>query len=181
MVGRIRRDAIDVGGSGARHSLHARPFHQTIEPGVRLGSRQHLCCRRSCRDIVRNRHPVGRLADRSTGHPARSASYRRAFSFKHHTDCSDAEFDRRFHAFACDHWFPGIGPRAARLREVRFHLVRRQARPGLGHNDEWNRPWSRIGPAICPVANRQLWLARGLCRSWPPYFDSRVSGSVSVH
>jgi hypothetical protein len=48
----------------------------------------------------------------------------------------DAKFDRRVHVFLCDHRFPGIGPRAARLREVHFRLVRRQARPGLGHNHE---------------------------------------------
>src|SRR6266851_3960936 len=52
---------------------------------------------------------------------------------------------------------------------------------GLGRNDERDRPWCRVGPAICPVAYRQLWLAHGLCRTWPAYLDDRVSGHVSVH
>ena len=59
------------------------------------------------------------------GHPDHSASDRRLIGLQHRTHRPNAKFDRRIHVFLCDYRFLGIGPRAARLREVRFCLVRR--------------------------------------------------------
>jgi hypothetical protein len=162
-------------------SLHLGLVHQAVEPGFRLGSCEHFSRRRSRRNLLRDRHPVRGMADRSMGHPARSASDYCACGCEHRAHCPDAKFDRRVHAVLCDRGSIGIRPRAARLREVRCCLVRRQARPGVGRNDERDRPGSSVGPAICPVAHRQLWLAHGLCRTWPAYLDDRVSSRVSVH
>jgi hypothetical protein len=39
------------------------------------------------------------------------------FSVEYRSDCLDARFDHRVHAFLRDHRFPRIGPRTARLRE----------------------------------------------------------------
>ena len=90
MVGRIRRDAVNAGRSRAGHSLHAWPVYQTVEPGFRLGSFEHFCRRRFGRNIVRDRHPVRWLADRSMGYPDHSASDRRTFSVEYRCDCLDS-------------------------------------------------------------------------------------------
>jgi MFS family permease len=64
----------------------------------------------------------------------------------------------------CNHRHPGLGPRAARLCQMRLGMVRRQARPGARNHDERHRSGSGAGAAVHPVSHWQFRLARRL--SW---------------
>ena len=131
MVDRVRRDAVDDGGSRAGHSLHAGPLHQTVESGISAG----IVPAFPPPAVLPQSRPrslfpfVGSLIDRwgvRTVLLPIVVLCASSVALIALTPNSIVVFMLLFAITGV----LGIGPRAARLREVRFCLVRRQARPG---------------------------------------------------